>query len=175
MLELFGHPTGLGLVGFVVPATVSLLILVVLLYSRDTLALRLFAVDVWLTGLVFFTLLMSPTYVVRIANTTPSGGGGGLYSVFMSFSDLLILLSFSYKWDLAHETARTSAVFYISGFLIGATSDLLYAKIRSGIMGGFGVFDGDFMFPLGFVLSALCFSSFVRRYQKTGEKQPTAP
>jgi len=165
-LNLFGHLSKISLVGFIAPAATSSVILAWLLRSQDTRALETLGVGVCITALVFLAFLMSPSYVVRIVDMTRTGGGGGLYSFIMLTLEVFVLLYLSYKWGLVCDVRKISAAFYVAGFLIGATSDLLYAKIGSAIMGGFGVFDGDFMFPLGFALSALCFSRMMRRLEK---------
>jgi len=165
-LNLFGHASTVSLLGFVVPAVVSSLIFVLLLSSRDVLALRTLAVSACAIILIFLAILASPSYVAEMLDKTRSGAGGGPYNYLASLFELSLLSLLSYRLGVTRDTLRLSAVFYVAGFLIGVTSDLLYAKIQSGVMGGFGFFDGDFMFPLGFALSALCFSRTLQCLEK---------
>ena len=81
--------------------------------------------------------------------------------VSVGLTDPVLLVAFSvflYNYTLHRPGARALLLAYPLGFLLGFISDLESLNYFGGVFGGYGFGDGDFVFPLSFVVGTLLFS-----------------
>lgn len=81
--------------------------------------------------------------------------------VSVGLTDPVLLVAFSvflYNYTLRRPRTRALLLAYPLGFLLGFMSDLESLNYFGGVFGGYGFGDGDFVFPLSFVVGTLLFS-----------------
>ncbi len=81
--------------------------------------------------------------------------------VSVGLTDPILLVAFSlflYNYSLHRPMTRALLLAYPLGFLLGFMSDLESLNYFGGVFGGYGFGDGDFVFPLSFVVGTLLFS-----------------
>lgn len=81
--------------------------------------------------------------------------------VSVGLTDPVLLVAFSvflYNYTLHRPRTRALLLAYPLGFLLGFMSDLESLNYFGGVFGGYGLGDGDFVFPLSFVVGTLVFS-----------------
>jgi hypothetical protein len=81
--------------------------------------------------------------------------------VSVGLTDPILLVAFSvflYNYTLHRPRTRALLLAYPLGFLLGFMSDLESLNYFGGVFGGYGFGDGDFVFPLSFVVGTLLLS-----------------
>jgi hypothetical protein len=139
--------TRIHYVGFGVPFVLSIA-MIVLLYRRKVGGRR---VSRWIAAL----LIVTPVSFL-LSQLTPLG-----LLVALGKTDVILLVALSVL--LYYDILRLSAVdsvllSYPVGFLLGLMSDIESAGYFNGVFGGYGMGDGDFLYPLSFAIGAFLFA-----------------
>ncbi len=160
---------GFNYVGFIVPATIAVLILITLLYkSRLTLPRLRLAVARNRYWIIAIFLSVSVWYFI------PGLASGG-HTDF----PLAILICVYVGWNLETDRSRQSLlVSALLGFGIGFVSDLQSQIFFTGIFGGWGLLDGDLLGTIALPLATLSTLSTLRGLRRknvtdTAKKQIT--
>lgn len=81
--------------------------------------------------------------------------------VALGKTDVILLVAFGVflYYNMLHLSSTDSALLsYPIGFLLGFMSDIESAGYFGGVFGGYGMGDGDFLYPLSFAIAAVLFS-----------------
>jgi hypothetical protein len=143
---LFGR-VSIDYVGFGIPFIVSMVVVAVL-YRRRVGGRRLSR------GLVALIIIAPVSFL--LSQFTPLGG-----LVSLGRTDLIMMAALSvvlYYNILRLSTTDSTLFAYPIGFVLGFMSDLESAGYFNGVFGGFGMGDGDFLYPLSFAIAAYFFS-----------------
>jgi hypothetical protein len=81
--------------------------------------------------------------------------------VSVGLSDPLSLVALTiaaYNLVIGRPASQSALLSYPLGFAVGLLSDLESLSYFHGVFGGYGLGDGDFLFPLGFLITTVIFS-----------------
>lgn len=143
--------TRVDYVGFGVPFIMSIA-MVFLLHRRKVGGKRLSK------GIAL--MLIVGTISCLLSQLTPIG-----YLVALGKTDFILLLALSvFLYYNILGLSRTDSVLlaYPVGFIVGFMSDIESAGWTSGVFGGYGFEDGDFLYPISFMVAAVVFSTYWR-------------
>ena len=146
-------PTVLGVAsvdyaGFVLPLVVSVIAVSALLLEERGEARRP------TNGALALLVLLPVSFLVSQHTVL------GIF-VSVGLTDPILLVAFSvflYNYTLHRPRSRALLLAYPLGFMLGFMSDLESLGYFGGVFGGYGLGDGDFVFPLAFLLGTLLFS-----------------
>lgn len=143
--------TRIDYIGFGIPFVVSI-VTVALLYRKKVGSKRLSK------GIAI--MLIVGTLSFFLSQLTPIG-----YLVALGKTDFVLLLALSvFLYYNILDLSRIDSVLlaYPVGFIAGSMSDLESAGWTGGVFGGYGFGDGDFLYPISFVVAAVVFSTYWR-------------
>ncbi len=140
--------TRVDYIGFVLPLVASLAAILFLIRSEH---------GSWRPSRDMWVLLAIVPVSIILSSYTPLG-------IFVSagLTDPILLITFSvilYHQTLFRNTTQAALLSYPLGFMLGFISDLESTVYFKGVFGGYGLGDGDFVFPLAFLVGTLLFSS----------------
>lgn len=143
---LYGR-VSLDYAGFVTPFVVSMVIAAVL-YRREVGGKRLSL------GLVALLVIAPASFLLSQFTLVGALVSLGKTDVVMMGALIAVL----YYNSLRLSTTDSILLAYPLGFILGFMSDLESAAYFTGVFGGYGFGDGDFLYPLAFALTAFVFS-----------------
>lgn len=149
---LFGR-VSFDYVGFVPPFIISI-VTTAILFRRGVGGRRL------RLGLV--SLLIAAPISFLLSQHTVLGA-----SVSLGGTDVVMMVALSivlYYNILRLSSADSVLLAYPLGFILGFMSDIESAGYFTGVFGGIGLGDGDFLYPIAFVVAAYIFSKSWRRW-----------
>lgn len=135
-------------VGFIVPLIVSIISVVAIYTQTRTERRSLTNGGKTLFVVIPISFLISQYTILGIF-------------VSVGLTDPILLIAFSlfvYNFTLHRTTTQAALLSYPLGFLLGFISDLESIRYFGGVFGGYGFGDGDFVFPLAFLVGALLLS-----------------
>ena len=144
---LFGR-VSLDYVGFGIPFIVSM-IAAAILHRRRVGGRRLSR------GLVALIIVAPISFL--LSQFTPLGG-----LVSLGKTDVIMMAALSavlYYNILRLSSTDSTLLAYPIGFVLGFMSDIESSGYFNGVFGGFGMGDGDFLYPLSFAIAACLFSA----------------
>ncbi|HEV2225390.1 MAG TPA: hypothetical protein VGR56_01140 [Nitrososphaerales archaeon] len=137
----------LDYIGFVLPLAISIITL--LLY------IRMEAAKPPLPKSLKILMVIVPISFI-LSQSTPLG-----LFVSVGLSDPISLTAITiaeYNITVSRPLKQAALLTYPLGFAVGLLSDLESAGYFHGVFGGYGLGDGDFVFPLGFLMATVVFS-----------------
>ncbi len=140
--------TSVDYAGFVVPLVASTIAILALYLEGRGEARRP------TNGALVLLMLLPVSYLISQYTVL------GIF-VSVGLSDPILLVAFSvflYNYTLHRPRTRALLLAYPLGFLLGFMSDLESLGYFEGVFGGYGLGDGDFVFPLSFVVGTFLFS-----------------